>query len=522
MILARPPANIQCAYENNLDGAAARRHVNSGGIVPLDRGTVGRCPPMQRRTRIVATVGPASASRIGELTDAGVDVFRLNLSHGRIADHLAVSATIRAESNKRHRHIGVLADLPGPKVRAGQFPEGGGFWHAGDRVVLIEGEDLSTLERIEVDYPGLAGDVRAGDRIIIGDGAIALVVEDVVLGEVRAMVTTGGSVQGRPGVHLPAERSRLTAPTEEDLDMVAAVVAAEVDFVAVSFVRSGDEVQQVVDAVAAVAPAGSRPMVVAKIETAPAIANLQSILAVADAVMVARGDLGIECPLEDVPHLQKQVIWAAVAAGVPVITATQMLESMIVSPAPTRAEVSDVANAVFDGTDALMLSGETAIGHDPVLVVKTMSRIAERAEQAFTNHLADQLVSVPGRPADADAVTLATTHAAWRVSEEVGAAAIMCCTRTGRSARSAARFRPHVPLLAASPSARTLRQLSLSWGVWAIPVSTYGTTDEVVWHAVETCAAAGIVAPGELIVVLAGAPDSVDGATDVLRVVRLR
>ncbi|MGD9793020.1 MAG: pyruvate kinase [Acidimicrobiia bacterium] len=479
-----------------------------------------------RRTKIVATIGPACDGRIGDLIAAGVDVFRLNLSHGTIDEHLARLAAIRAAATQASRHIGVLADLPGPKVRSGQFPEGGASLRAGDPIVLVESEnDPSTATRISVDYPGLANDVRSGDRIILGDGAIVLAVNDVAGLEVRATITTGGHLQGRPGVHLPAERLRLTAPTEEDLELVKHMVAADVDFIAVSFVRSGADVDKVVAAVEAASTDGRRPMVVAKIETSPAITNLFSILQATDAVMVARGDLGIECPLEDVPHLQKQVIRACVAAGVPVITATQMLESMITSPAPTRAEASDVANAVFDGTDALMLSGETAIGHDPVAVVSTMSRIAERAEQSadyrqWGSHIGRiQRTSTSAEPGD---ITLATTHAGWQAANEVMAAAMLCCTRSGRTGRESARFRPICPIIALSPSHRALRQLSLSWGVTPIEVATYSTTDELVWFAVQATVERGLVPSGSLVVVLAGAPDSNEGATDVLRIVRLR
>jgi pyruvate kinase len=480
---------------------------------------------MHRRTKIVATVGPASANRLGELIDAGVDIFRLNLSHGELADHLIRLRDIRAAAAERGKFVGVLADLPGPKIRSGQFPEGGAMLLSGQRVVLVEGEDPSTGERISVDYPGLARDVRPGDRVVLGDGAIEMLVDEVVLGEIHARITSGGQAQGRPGVHLPAERSTLTAPTEEDLELVAAVVAADVDFIAVSFVRDRDDLERVIEAVEAASPDGRRPMLVAKIETAPAVANLYSILQVADVVMVARGDLGIECPLEDLPHLQKQVIRACMASGVPVITATQMLESMITSPAPTRAEVTDIANAVIDGTDAVMLSGETAIGHDPVLVVETMARIAVRAEESNDDrHLSSRLSrSRPiGQQAGRDDITMATTHAACQTASEVGAAAIVCTTRQGRSARSAARFRPGCRLIALSPSERVLRQLSVSWGVHAIHVAEHTTTDELVWFAVKATVEAGLAPLGSLVVVLAGAPDRPEDGASVLRVVRLK
>jgi pyruvate kinase len=294
----------------------------------------------------------------------------------------------------------------------------------------------------------------------------------------------------------------------------------EVDYVAASFVRSAADVAVVKQAIGT---HGAR--VVAKIETPRAITALDEILTVADAVMVARGDLGIECPLEDVPHLQKRIIRACVEAGVPVITATQMLESMVTSPAPTRAEVSDVANAVFDGTDAVMLSGETAIGHDPVRVVRTMARIAARAEaEASYKQWARRLGEVQ-RQSWVDGptrVTQAVTHAAWHAASDCGVAAIVCCTTTGLTARGMARFRPEAALLGLSPEVGTARAMALSWGVLPMKVDAYHSTDEMVWCALEAVERAGHVHKGDMVAVLAGAPDlSGGGATDVLRIVRI-
>jgi pyruvate kinase len=477
-----------------------------------------------RKTKIVATLGPASEPRdvLVRLIVAGVDVVRLNLSHSTVEAHLENLAVIREISEEVGRPVGVLADLPGPKVRSGVFPEGGAFLAEGSEIHLVpgDGDDMCTAGRLVVDYPSLLTDLRIGDAVILGDGAITMRVERLTDDAAVARVETGGRVQGRPGVHIPSERMRLTAPTDEDLELLRHLVPAEVDFVAVSFVRSGADLDKVRDFVASL-DAGPCPMLVAKIETAPAIANLDGILAATDAVMVARGDLGIECPLEDVPHVQKQVIRACVMAGVPVITATQMLESMIQSPAPTRAEVSDVANAVFDGTDAVMLSAETAIGADPVNVVTTMGRIAERAERdcdyvQWAGRLSKRLAAD-----DLHDVTSAMTHAAWQASIDGAAAAILCCTRSGATARAMARFRPPAQLVSLSPSVRTCRQMCLSWGITPYGVDTYRSTDEMVWFAVETAVKHGIAQPGELVAVLAGAPDSTDGHTDVLRLVRL-
>jgi pyruvate kinase len=491
-----------------------------------------------RRTKIVATVGPASESPsvLDELIAAGVDVFRLNLSHGTLDEHLDRLADIRAAADRAGRPVGVLADLPGPKIRCAAFPDGGVTLVDGAVVVVVpgtgDGSGESGADRIEIDYPTLLDDVHTGDRIRLGDGGINLRVTAspgdgpgaaAPAGALLAVVEAGGHTQGRPGAHLPSERMRVATPTQEDLEFAVAMVAAGVDFVAVSFVRRAEDLRAVREALGA-APA----MVVAKIETAAAIGHLDAIVAASDAVMVARGDLGIECPLEDVPHLQKRIVRRCVEAGVPVITATQMLESMISAPAPTRAEVSDVANAVFDGTDAVMLSGETAVGADPALVVTTMSRIAERAEaEASYDQWASRLGRAQRRELaaadDAERITMAITHAAQQAAADAGAAAVLCCTRSGRTARAMARFRPLARLVGLSPDPVTVRALTLSWGVEPLVVDVYATTDELVWFAVERALRAGIVQHGEVVAVLAGAPDGSTGAaTDVLRVVRVR
>ena len=477
---------------------------------------------MNRRTKIVATIGPASESPevLEALLLAGVDVVRLNLSHGPIDEHIARLRLVRAAALAVGRPTAVLADLPGPKVRAGRFPEGGITLTVGQMLELKPGIDASDATVIQVDYPSLLQDVQVGDRIVLGDGGITMRVTEVAAEKLTANVETGGLVQGRPGVHLPSERLRLTAPTAEDLVLAAAMAAEGVDYIGVSFVREAADMERVR---AVTMPHSAR--LVAKIETIPAVANLESIVAVSDAVMVARGDLGIECPLEDVPHLQKKIIRHCVEAGVAVITATQMLESMIVSPAPTRAEVSDVANAVFDGTDAVMLSAETAVGHDPVLVVTTMAQIALRAEsEASYAQWGARLGRVQrSQWADAgDRITKAITHACAQAAADAGAQAILCCTVSGRTARAMARFRPMSRLIGLSPDMATVRSMSLIWGVTPLHVDTYGSTDELVWFAIESAVRHELVAPGDVVVVLAGAPDRPGGAaTDVLRLVRV-
>ncbi|MGH9136632.1 MAG: pyruvate kinase [Acidimicrobiales bacterium] len=478
---------------------------------------------MTRRTKIVATVGPASESpeQLEALIQAGADVFRLGLAHGDAAQHLARVERIRKAAAAAGRPIALLIDLPGRKVRAAGFPDGGVFLAEGDQVLLVPGESKSTATRIEVGYAPLLDDLEPGDIIAIGDGAILLQVEELEDHAWQCVVVAAGRVQGRPGVHIPAGKLRLTTPTDDDLELLDQMAPAEPDIVAVSFVRRAEDLEPVRSAV------GDRTaLVLAKIETRGACEDLESIIEASDALMVARGDLGLECPVEEVPHLQKRIVRTGIAWGKPVIIATQMLESMVHAPRPTRAEASDVANAVFDGTDAVMLSGETAIGHDPVLAVRTMASIVERAE-AHADYLAwggrlGKLQRAAETP-KALAITAAVTHAAWRAAVELDARAILCCTRSGQTARAMARFRPLMPIVGSSPDESVVRGLALSWGVVPELVDWYDSTDDMVWHVVERAVHTGFARPGDFLVVIAGAPSPDEqSASDVLRVVRVR
>ena len=479
-----------------------------------------------RRTKIVATLGPASdpPEMVAALIDAGVDVVRLGLAHGTPEEHIARIERVRDIADRRGHKVGVLCDLPGPKVRAGTFPEGGAFLAEGEEVELAAGDSASSDGRITVDEDDLTTIAGPGDTIVLGDGTVTLEVVAVDGDTVRAVVRSGGRLQGRPGVHLPSSRWTPAVPTDEDLKLVDRV-AHLADWVAVSFVRRASELLRVREALGT-----GGPKLMAKIETRSAVDHLDELLSAADGVMVARGDLGIDCAIEEVPQLQKRIIRAAALRGVPVITATQMLESMITAPTPTRAEASDVANAVVDGTDALMLSAETAIGHNPVAAVQTMARIAERAEQSDDRRLGpDDRGRVQAiQPAErresratvtAATVTVAMAHAALRAASELELAAIVCCTRNGTTARAMAAVRPGCRLIGASPSCSTARQLALSWGVEPLVVGEYSTTDEMVWCVVEAAVQQDLVRKGQTIAVLAGAPDSPTRATDVLRIV---
>jgi pyruvate kinase len=464
------------------------------------------------------------------MTSAGMDMARLSLAHGPVSEFLTRCELVRHTAAEAGRFVGVLADLPGPKIRSGSFREGGVYLTEGDSIDLVvgDGEMTSDWKQISVDHPDLLSCLLPGDRIAIGDGGIALMVEDVGKDRTAARVLAGGRLQGRPGVSPPPNRLKLETPTTEDLRLLDVVCVAEVDAVAISFVRSAGDVQRV----RAVAGSGG-PMLIAKIETQEAVDDIEQIISVSDGVMVARGDLGIRCALEDVPHYQKQIIRTGVAYGRPVITATQMLESMIHAPTPTRAEVSDVANAVFDGTSALMLSAETAIGHDPVGSVAMMATIAARAERDFDyqgwgRSLPRQLQQVAmgsSAPMGSSAhalLTAAISAAAWRAANDSEATAIIACTNTGATARAISRFRPAIPIVAVTPSEATARQLSVAWGITPVLGQWHGSSDDITWFAVGAAVDLGVVKPGDVAAVLVGSPEEPDPTTDSLRLVRVR
>lgn len=473
-----------------------------------------------RRTKIVASIGPASWDEpvLRKVIEAGADVVRINLSHGEPQAQLGLIDRVRSLAKDAGKPVGVLVDLPGPKLRTGSFGDRGVALAPGALLQLRceAGESDAEVIRVELGELGIG----AGDRVVLGDGTVVLVVQDADDQVAQLAVQRGGQLQGCPGIHLPDGAGGEPGPTADDLDLARAAHGAGADAVAASFVHGAADVQRLLDALGP-----DRPQVVAKIETASAVAEADEILAVADAVMVARGDLGIRLPIEDVPHVQKRLVRSAIAAGRPVITATQMLESMVTAAFPTRAEVSDVANAVFDGTDAVMLSAETAVGSDPAEAVAVMAAVVARAErEADYLQWGAKLGKLRrNRPLPIAAqVTDATSEGAWRAATNVGAAAIVCCTDVGDTARAVARFRPTVPVLAVSPVDRTVRALSLTWGVSAVRVRRWSTTDEMFWFAGEEAVAAGIAAPGDVVVVVGGYPGDPEPAADVLRVVRLR
>jgi len=417
-----------------------------------------------RRTKIIATIGPSSSDPavLRRMIDAGMDVARIGLAHGSLSEAIERYRMVRQVAAEAGRVVGTLIDLPGPKVRLGRFDDGGVELVAGTTIELRPGAGTSSATALSVDYESLLSDIHPGDTLQIGDGAVRMRVVSVDGDTAKAEITYGGGVRGRPGLHIPSERLRLATPTAEDLYKLDAFVDEGVDMVAVSFVRSAHDIRRI-----GTEPFPRGPLVVAKIETRAAVENLEGIIEISGAIMVARGDLGMEMGIEDLPHLQKRIIRDCIAFGRPVITATQMLESMTSAPAPTRAEVSDVANAIFDGSSAVMLSGETAAGIDPVNAVATMARISERADTEFDYQGWAQRVRTIRAGANADGasrITDAMTGAAWRAATDMGAAAIIGISESGFTVRSIARFRPQMPILGFSPQDRTVHQLTLSWG----------------------------------------------------------
>jgi len=498
--------------------SAANPHASSLPFLDDVRAHAQRPRRRGRRTRIVATIGPASSSPevLEALVAAGMDVARVSFAHSATDTAIDLIRRIR----KIAPQIGILPDLPGPKIRSSAFPKRGVMLETGGEVEIAPGSKTpkSSATRIGVAVDEVVASLAEGDLVSLGDGGISLVVLGRRGDEVVARVRSGGKVVGRPGVTVPSDRITLATPTPEDLERVAALVAEGVEAIAVSFVRRSEDIDTVRDAIG-----HSDTMLVAKIETAEAIDNLDAIVRSADAVMVARGDLGIRLPLEDVPFHQKDIIRCGVRFARPVITATQMLESMIASPVPTRAEVSDVANAILDGTSAVMLSGETAIGNDPANVVSTMSRIVERAERDFdyVNWGAGLGVQEVSGDAPLRRITAAVTGAAWRAALEEDVAAIIACTHSGATARAISRFRPSMPIVAVTPHERTARQLSMSWGVAALVSEHPGNSDEGIWSAVEEAVRAGFASSGDLVVVIAGSPYEKDPVADTLRLVRV-
>lgn len=464
---------------------------------------------MIRKTKIVATIGPASDSPevLAGLIQAGVNVFRLGTAHDSIERVLERIKTIKAVIAKQDTAVGILVDLAGPKVRAA-FGDEPVELVAGTEVQIRSGEQISTSSELFVNVEDIARNLVVDDQLHMGDGSASLVVTSVSSDVAIAVVSRGGTMRGRPGVHVPSSRLSQSSPTPEDIKYFDAVYEAGVDMVAVSFVKTGRDMRALGGEKA---PRG--PLMIAKIETQAAVDNLESILEHSDAVMVARGDLGLECSLPGLPALQKKIISAAVAAGKPVITATQMLESMTEMAQPTRAEVTDVANAVFDGTSAVMLSGETAVGHDPVLVVETMAEILVEADANFEHDAWSERIERMAKPfahdeTDVRKVAFSIRTAAHRAASALESQNIVTVTGTGATSRAISRFRPRARILAVSPDQRVANQLALSWGVLPTVGTAEGQGTERIMSVLRNLRGQGLLQPGELVPIVAGASNS--------------
>jgi pyruvate kinase len=466
-----------------------------------------------RRTKIVCTIGPATGTpeALGRLVAAGMDVARLNFSHGTHADHAAVIRAIREGEREWGRPITIVQDLQGPKVRLGRFAGGQALLAAGEPFVLTPASVLGTASRSTLSHPEFLPALRPGDQVSMDDGMIQLQVEDTVGGEVSCRVTVGGRVSDHKGISLPRIPVPVASLTDKDRADLRFGMAQGVDYVAVSFVRSAadiDEVRGFLDG------EGARPPLIAKLERAEVVANLQEVLARVDAVMVARGDLGVAVPLEEVPVIQKEVIRQARRAKVPVIVATQMLESMVTHIRPTRAEVTDVATAIFDGADAIMLSAETAVGRYPAETVSLMSRIAERAERAAARPPVERRRD--RRRAEAYGFPEAIADAATQAASALRARAIVAFTQSGFTARLISLDRPDVPIVALTPSPEVQRRLGLCWGVSARLIRKVETTDEMIAEVEATLLGDGTVQPNDVLVIISGAPMWVAGTTNLL------
>ncbi|WP_460406425.1 pyruvate kinase [Actinophytocola sediminis] len=468
---------------------------------------------MSRRAKIVCTLGPATATpeKVRDLVAAGMDVARMNFSHGSHGDHKQVYDLVRAASDESGRAVGIMGDLQGPKIRLGTFANGKAEWRVGD-VVRITVEDVAgTHDRVSTTYKGLARDARPGDRLLVDDGNVGLTVTEVDGPDVVCEVTEGGKVSNNKGISLPGMDVSVPAMSEKDIEDLEFALQLGVDFVALSFVRSPadiDLVHQVMDRVGR-----GRVPVIAKLEKPEAVSNLEAIVLAFDGVMVARGDLGVELPLEQVPLVQKRTIQIARENAKPVIVATQMLESMINNSRPTRAEASDVANAVLDGADAVMLSGETSVGRYPIETVETMSRIVEAVESEST--VVPPLTHVPRTKRGV------LSYAARDIGERLNAKALVAFTQSGDTVRRLARLHTHLPLLAFTPEPAVRSALALTWGVETFMVPEVDSTDLMVRQVDTSMLSIGRYQPGDLVVVVAGSPPGTVGSTNLIRVHRL-
>ena len=473
---------------------------------------------MMRKTRIVCTLGPSSNSyeTVKALALAGMNVARFNFSHGTQESHLETFRVVSRVRSELHMPIATLLDTKGPEIRLKTFANGPVILKEGGLFTLTTREVPGDESIVSITHMNLPHDLGQQTRILIDDGLVELHVESKTETDIITRVVSGGQISDRKGVNVPGVRFSMPYISEKDKDDVLFGIRSGFDYIAASFVRGAEDVQalrQLLDE-----NGGEHVRIIAKIENADGVAHIEEIIEASDAVMIARGDMGVEIPFEEIPIIQKRMIKAATMAGRQVITATQMLESMVHNPRPTRAEITDVANAIYDGTSATMLSGETASGKYPVEAVKTMARIAERAENDidYRKRFLERSMAE-----SSETITDAISHATCLIALNMHAAAIVTVTKSGTTAKMISRFRPNMPIIACTPDASTYRQLSLSWGVTPVLIGEERITDVLFEHAVDASVDTGIISKGDLVVLTAGVPLSISGTTNLIKVVHV-
>lgn len=466
-----------------------------------------------RRTKIICTVGPATSApeRLQALVEAGMNVARLNFSHGAYEFHAQTAKYLRQISIEQQKPIAIMQDLCGPKIRLGTLPPEGLITEAGDEVTFVLQEKGASLDELPLPLPTLFAMVRPGESILINDGRVKLIVTDRDADKIRAQVKIGGLISTHKGVNLPETPLPVSSITEKDLMDLRFGLQLGVDWVAVSFVRSPQDLEPAQRMIEA---AGASIRLIAKIERAEAVEQFDSILKVADGIMIARGDLGVEMPIHEVPLIQKDIIRRCNQAGKPVITATQMLESMISAPDPTRAEATDVANSILDGTDAVMLSGETAVGQYATGAVQVMHNIAIRTEKSLEEGSRHSWCHEAGSLS----VTESVAEAVCRIAYETGARAILCNTSSGSTAQLVSKYRPTTPIIALTPNETAYQQLALSWGVIPLHIPPVYNAEEMFTNVVNTVVEMGLANDGDKVVITSGVPIGKSGTTSLIKV----
>ena len=470
-----------------------------------------------KKTKIIATLGPSTDSPevLKAMLEAGLDVARFNFSHGEHKEHKARLELLRTVCRDTGLHVAILADTKGPEIRLGSFENGKTDLVAGNNFTLTTDSVTGNSSRVSISYAGLPDEVSSGTRILLDDGLIELLVESVSGNNIITRVVNGGKISDRKGVNVPGVRLNIPFVSAKDRLDIRFAVENHFDFIAASFVRNASDVMEIRNELHRI-DSRSQIMIISKIENAEGVNNVDSIIDAGDGLMIARGDLGVEVEYEELPIIQKDMIKRTLSQGKPVITATQMLESMIQNPRPTRAETSDVANAIYDGTSAIMLSGETAAGKYPVEALTAMSKIAERIEHSIDYR--HQYFRRRGDGKTEISITNAISHATVTTAHDLDATAILTVSMSGNTARNVTKYRPNCPIIACTPDPVVQRQLKMSWGIVPLLTQEENDTTTLFNHAVEAATSAGYINDGELVVLTAGVPVGHSGTTNLLKV----